>query len=302
MEPHYSPAKPKAEGKIVPRPGHSSSGKLDGDMTQGNPYNATLIEREDINEALAIFKVRFDSDEAPDFEPGQFTTLGLIDPDAPPPNPNSPARRKGTRLIRRAYSIASSPGIKSHLAFYVVHVDDGKFTHLLWKLKPGDPIFMDHKIKGTFTLDGIPDGMDLVMVGTGTGMGPFWSMLNTYRNTGKWRRLVLLDGCRYIQDLGYYDQLTKIADEDGSVIYLPTVTREPGDAPWTGQRGRVHGILEPEQFNKLTGVTLDPKRCHVLLCGSPQMIDQASENLHKLGFVTQDRDRPDGNIHFERYW
>jgi hypothetical protein len=32
------------------------------------------------------------------------------------------------------------------------------------------------------------------------------------------------------------------------------------------------------------------------------MIDEASENLTKLGFVTKDRDHPDGNLHFERYW
>ncbi len=273
-------------------------------MTVTNPYNATLIEREDIHAALAIFKIRLDSDDALDFEPGQFTTLGLIDPDAPPPNPNSPAtkRRRGPKLIRRAYTIVSSPKTKTHLEFYIVHGDEGTFTPLLWQLKPGDPLFMDPKIKGNFTLAGIPDGKDLIMVGTGTGLAPFWSMLNTYRHTGCWRKLVLLDGCRYVKDLGYYEQLTKIAEEDDSIIYLPTVTREPDDAPWAGLRGRVHGILEPEKFNELTGISLDPRRCHVLLCGSPQMIDQASENLGKLGFVTRDRDHPDGNIHFERYW
>ena len=275
-------------------------------MTQDAPYNATLIEREDLNEALAIFKVRFDAGEIPDFEPGQFTTLGLIapdtpdTPDAPPPKPDS--RRKGPKMIRRAYSIASSSKIKTHIEFYVVHIDGGKFTTPLWRLKAGDPIFMDNKIKGAFTLGDIPDGRDLVMVGTGTGMGPFWSMVSTYRGTGRWRKLVLLDGCRYVKDLGYYDKLTKIAKEDDSIVYLPTVTREPDDHPWPGLRGRVHSILEPEQFTQLSGVTLDPKRCHVLLCGSPQMIEQATENLNQLGFVTKDREHPDGTIHFERYW
>lgn len=273
-------------------------------MTQDSPYNATLVERKDTHETLAIFKIKLDCGEELDFKPGQFTTLGLIDPDAPPPNPNSPAakRRRGPKLIRRSYSIANTMQARSPLDFYVVRVDEGKFTHLLWKLKPGDPLFMDPKVKGTFTLDDIPADKNLVMIGTGTGIAPFWSMLNTYRDTGKWRKLILLDGCRHIKDLGYYDAITKIAEEDDSIIYLPTVTREPDESPWTGQRGRVHNIIEPKTFLKLAGIKLDPKQCHVLLCGSPQMIDQATENLSKLGFVTHDRNHPDGNIHFERYW
>ncbi len=273
-------------------------------MTHSSPYNATLIERQDIHETLAVFKVRYDAGDVPGFIPGQFTTLGLVDPDAPPPNPNSPAarRRRGHKLIRRAYSIASSTEIKTHLEFYIVRGPEGKLTPLLWKLKPGDPVFMDEKIKGNFTLEGIPDGKDLVMVCTGTGLGPFMSMLETCRGTGRWRRLVLIEGCRYARDLGYYDKLTEIAAEDDSVIYLPTVTREPGDSPWDGLRGRVHEVLEPDAFQKNTGQPLDPAHCHALLCGGPQMIDQAAEYLCKLGFVIESREHPEGNLHFERYW
>lgn len=272
-------------------------------MAESNPYNATIIEREDLHAALAIFKIRFDTGEQPDFEPGRFTTLGLIDHDAPPPNPDSPrSRRRGPKMIRRAYTIASPPKLKSHFEFYIVRIDHGTFTDPFWQLQAGDRLFMDPNIKGNFTLDGIPDGKDLVMVGTGTGLAPFWSMLNTYRGTGRWRKLVLLDGCRFVKDLGYYDPLTKIAAEDDSVIYLPTVTREPADSPWQGLRGRVHAILEPDRFQQLTGIALDPNQCHALLCGSPRMIDEASEKLSQLGFVTRDRDHPDGNLHFERYW
>lgn len=273
-------------------------------MAEANPYNATLIEREDLNEALAIFKVRYDAGEAPDFQPGQFTSLGLIDPDAPPPNPDSPAakRRRGPKLIRRAYSIASPANTKTHLEFYIVRGDEGRFTPLLWQLNPGDPVFMDPKIKGTFTLDDIPTGKDLVMVATGTGLGPYMSMLTTYRGTGRWRKLVLIEGCRYVTDLGYHDTLCGLAATDDTVSYLPTVTREPADSPWQGLRGRVHHVLETDTYRKLTGAELDPHTCHVMLCGSPQMIDEAAANLTGLGFVTKDRDHPDGNLHFERYW
>ena len=272
-------------------------------MTDANPYNATLIGRRDIHDALAVFKVRYDACGVPDFEPGQYTTLGLVDPDAPPPNPNSPrSRRKGPKLVRRAYTIASTPKLKSHIEFYVVRVGEGRFTHLLWDLKPGDPLFMDVRIKGTFTLESIPNDKHIIAVGDDAGLAPYLSMLNTYRGTGRWRKFVLLECCAKARDLAYADPLKKLADEDDSFTYLPTLTGEPADSPWQGLRGDVHAILAPDRFHQLTGLPLDPTQCHVLLCGSPRMIDRAAEDLQKLGFVTQNRDHPDGNIHFERYW
>lgn len=265
-----------------------------------NPYNATLLERVDHTPALSLFRFGFNDHAVPDFEPGQYTTLGFVDPVQP--DPASRPRRRGPKLMRRTYSIASSPKEKSHLAFYVVHVEHGRFTTPLWQLQPGDPIFMDHRIKGTFTLEGVPDGKDLVMVSTGTGLAPFVSMLDTYRGTGRWRNFILLDGCRHVSDLGYYDHLTRIAAEDATVQYLPTVTREPADAPWAGLRGRVHGILKPDNFTRITGLTLNPQTCHIFLCGRPEMIDEASANMIALGFTTKDHQHPDGNLHFERYW
>ena len=281
-------------------------------VTAVDPYNATLLERIDIHEALAIFRVVPDSGEIPDFEPGQFANLGLPvpqDPDAAP-NPNSPrARRKGARprLYRRPYSIASPRQEKRYLEFYLVHVDDGKLTSMLWELGPGDRLFMDQRIQGTFTLEGVSPDKEIIAVATGTGLAPFLSMYLTYRDTGRWRKFVILEGCRHAVDLAYHGPLSDAAAEDDSLVYLPMVTREPpasnGSAPgWSGLRGRVHHALDPVAFADLTGSTLSPQTGHVLLCGNPGMIDEAEANLQRLGFVPRDRQNPDGNLHFERYW
>ena len=58
-----------------------------------DPCNATLTDRVDVHESLAIFRVSLDAAPIPDFAPGQFTTLGLADPDAEP-RPNSPRIRR----------------------------------------------------------------------------------------------------------------------------------------------------------------------------------------------------------------
>ena len=54
-----------------------------------------------LKEDLAIFHIKPNEGQVPDFKPGQFVTLGLNVP-------------KEGKVIRRAYSIASPPEQKKH--------------------------------------------------------------------------------------------------------------------------------------------------------------------------------------------
>ena len=266
-------------------------------------HNATLLSRQDLHEDLAIFRVKYNDHDVPDFEPGQFATLGL--PDTSPPDPDKPVRPgRGPKLIRRAYSIASPASQRDAIDFYIVRVDDGKLTPSLWDVEPGQTLFMNEKITGHFTLPPAEQtaGKTLIMVGTGTGLAPFRSMYLTHRGENRWDHFVLFDGCRQARDLGYYLEMTGYTEEDPSFNYIPTVTREDVDSSWGGQRGRVTQLLEPRTFQTLTGRELDADSCEVFLCGNPAMIDQVEAELSSRGFVVQDRKHPEGNLHFERYW
>ena len=271
-------------------------------MEQQDIFNATLVEREDLHDELAIFKIKYNDGPVPEFKPGQFCTLGLPQLDDAGQPVVSPRTGK-VKLLRRAYSIASSPNEGEHLELFLVLVEDGAMTPRLWKLSPGDPIWMDRRIMGEFTLDGVPDGKDLVMISTGTGLAPFVSMMRTERGTGRWRKLVIVHGVRYAPDLGYREELQQVAAEDPSVVYLAHCTREPDDSDWKGLRGRIQPILQDEAgFEELTGgVKYDPEQTHFFLCGNPEMIEQVQQLFEARGFVTQTKKTP-GNIHFERYW
>ncbi len=271
-------------------------------MPDDDPLNARLVQRTDLNPELAIFRVALESGQTLDFTPGQYTTLGVLpppDPDAQPPKRPKVGR---ARLLRRAYSIASPPGDPRGTEFYLVVVPEGRLTPNLWSLRQGDRLFMDEACKGTFTLDNVPAKKTLVSIATGTGLAPFVSMLETYRNTDRWDRFVVIHGTRLAADLGYRDRLEHIAHQDPTVIYLPACTREPAQSNWNGLRGRVHVILEPDMFQSLTDRPLTPDTAHVFLCGNPDMIDQCEAQLTQRGFTTRDRNNPDGNIHLERYW
>ena len=264
-------------------------------------FNATLIERRNVTEELAIIRVQPDSGQVPTFQPGQYTTLGLPEYDE---DGNVVLTRRGKpKLIRRPYSIASSPDETEALEFYLIVVEDGALTPKLWELGEGDRLYMDEKCRGTFTLEGIPQGKDLVMISTGTGLAPYISMLRTYRQTGFWNKAIIIHGTRLARDLGYRSELEQIAAEDPDVLYLPICTREPEDSAWEGLRGRVHVVLEPERFAELTGEELTPENCHIFLCGNPAMIDQCEAEMQERGFSTyHKRNNPEGNIHLERYW
>lgn len=256
--------------------------------------NASIVYRENLTDDLAVVRVKPDEGEVPEFEPGQFITIGL-------PKPVEGGGAPSGRLVRRAYSIASAPSQRGYVELYLVLVEKGKLTTRLWELGDHGRVWMDDTAKGHFTLGDAPSDADMVMVSTGTGLAPFVSMLREYRGKGRWRRFIVIHGARFAHDLGYRAELEAVSKEDASVVYIPTVTREPEGSEWKGLRGRVQAVLDEPVFSEHAGVPLDPGSSHVFLCGNPQMIEEVQTTLEGRGFVTQKKDQQ-GNIHFERYW
>src|SRR5208283_2403381 len=100
-------------------------------------YNATVIGREEINPQLVILRVRPDA-KLFDFKPGQFGVLGLLG-SAPRVAEAAPeeAAAEPDKLIRRAYSIASSSLERRYVEFYLTLITSGQLTPRLFALKHG---------------------------------------------------------------------------------------------------------------------------------------------------------------------
>jgi ferredoxin--NADP+ reductase len=267
--------------------------------------NATLIDRTDLTDELAIFKIRPDSGQIQPFTPGQFATIGLSpwhDPMQGTVQADEWANRdpdkRVPKMIRRAYSIASSPNETEHVELYIVLVSEGKLTPRLWTLKPGDKLYMDDRIKGDFSLDPVPQGKNLILVSTGTGLAPYISMLRTYRGSDRWKKMVIVHGARYGVDLSYKQELEQVAAEDPSVIYIPSTTR---DESFDGYRGRVTTMFSDSRLEQMTGVPFDPQQTHIFLCGNPDMINDIEAMMTERGYTTATK-KQEGQLHFERYW
>jgi ferredoxin--NADP+ reductase len=261
-------------------------------------FNATLIRHETRAEGLGVLHVRPDEPLA-HFHPGQFMMAGLPDPQD---GESARAEDRPQKLLKRAYSIASAPTGAEHVEFFVVRVDGGRLTPLLWELKEGDRLYLENRGRGHFTLEGLDcTGDTLVLVATGTGLGPFISMVREYEGRGVLNRIVLLHGVRERRELGYEEELGLLAARNPDFLYLPVLSREDHTSDWTGLRGRVTGLLEPARFLALCGQPLSPETCRVMLCGNPAMIQELSTGLEAQGFAPHKAQHP-GRLHYERYW
>jgi len=263
--------------------------------------NATVIGREEIHADLIILRVRPDA-ALFEFKPGQFGVLGL--PGSAPRIPEAAAEEPASepdKLIRRAYSIASSSVERRYVEFYLTLIASGQLTPRLFALKHGDRVFLGPKASGMFTIDRVAPGKSVILIATGTGLAPYVSMLRTLLMTETRRKFVVLHGARYSWDLGYRGELESLARLRPNFTYIPSITRADQDPFFLGRNGRIQNVLEQGAIEHDAGVEIDPAKADVFLCGNPEMVKIVTEMLEKKGFTRSDGKNP-GTIHVEEYW
>lgn len=265
--------------------------------------NARLATRMEISPGLTIFRVVPDGWELPDFVPGQFAVLGM--PGKAPRCVESEPEEGDVdpeKMIRRAYSIASSSVAREFLEFYVTLVPSGALTPRLFALQPGDPVFLGKKLTGMFTLDRVPEDKHVVMVATGTGLAPYMSMLRTHMECGGERKFAVFHGSRHSWELGYRSELSMLDHMCSNFLYVASVSRPAQEVvAWTGESGYVQDIWKKDLLAEKWGFQPTPDNTHLLLCGNPSMIDDMVAMLAEQGFTEHKKKTP-GQVHVERYW
>ena len=213
---------------------------------------------------------------------GQFTKVGL---------------KVDGELISRPYSYVSAP-TDDYLEIVYVNVPDGSLTPRLHDLEVGDKLFTMEKSSGFFTMSEVPDGKNLWMLATGTGLGVFISLLKTQDPWKRFENIVLVHGVRNSDELIYQDQITQFDEANpGKFKYIQTVTREKKDGCLNL---RIPAGLETKEIQNAANLEINSDS-QFMICGNPDMINDTVELLGKQGLERNRRSKP-GNITLEKYW
>ena len=202
------------------------------------------------------------------------------------------------RPLLRAFSFANA-NYDDHLEFYSIKVPNGPLTSRLQHVRPGDPILVGRKPTGTLILDHLLPGKRLYLLGSGTGLAPFMSLVRDPEAYERFEVVVLAHGVRHVRDLGYRDyienQLPKhelVGDDvEQKLRYYPSVTREA-----FRNRGRLTDLMASGKLPADLGLPpLDPAHDRVMVCGSPAMLADTVALLEARGF---EEGSSDGQGHY----
>jgi len=207
-----------------------------------------------------LFSFTCTRDPAFRFKSGQFTMIGLM---------------VDNRPLLRAYSMVSAHW-EDQLEFLSIKVQDGPLTSRLQHILPNDTVLIGRKPVGTLLSESLLPGRTLYLLGTGTGLAPFMSLIKDPETYEKFERVVLVHGCRTVPELAYENEIEHGLREHeligellrDKLVYYPTVTREP-----FRHQGRVTDLMFSGKLPADLGLEpIDRAQDRIMLCGSPGLL------------------------------
>nr|WP_321273123.1 ferredoxin--NADP reductase [uncultured Vibrio sp.] len=254
-------------------------------MAELKNFNLARVEKR-IDWTQDLFSLRVSG--APlSFKAGQFTKLALLDDSG--------------NLISRAYSVVNAPSEQfDWLEFLIVADPQGQLSPKLQKLKTGDSLYVGETAHGDLIHDTIPkQAHDLWLLSTGTGIGPFLSLLDDINLLPHNEKIVLVHGVRYEKDLVYKYLIEHLEQRyEGRLTYVPIVSRETVEGKL---QGRIPDFIASGELSERADVEFSPGSSFVMLCGNPGMIKDTLPVLQGRG-LDKFRTNTGGNIIYERYW
>lgn len=235
-------------------------------------YKARVSEIIQETHNTKLFRVVFDGLKELEFLPGQFFMLSK----------EGFKNEKGF-LIKRAYSIASSPENKDYVEFCMKKV--GIFTNMLFGIDAGSELILEGP-SGRFVLNEENKKKDLVFFAAGSGIAPLMSMMRRLRDEKNERNIFLFFGFRNANDFIYKNEIVNYPKELKNFKLVPCVSSgEKIEVPY--ESGRMN-------FEIIKKYIKNPEGREAFICGAPAFVKDVKKICLDFGFKEE-------NIHMEVY-
>ena len=242
--------------------------------------NARVVENKQWAENL--FSIRLSAPLQP-FKAGQFVRL-QIDIDGEP--------------MAKPYSLVNAPNQGHAEVFYNI-VPDGPMSNALAALTADDLIEISQPAAGFFVLDEVPDSKHLWMFATGTGLGPYLSILQETEAWERFDKLILIHAVSYANNLAYQEMIMNFSKhQQDQFRYIPIVSREDHVG---ALKGRIPALIQDGQLESAAELIIGPDTSHIMLCGNQNMIADTKAALAERGMKKHLRRKP-GHITTEQYF
>lgn len=226
-----------------------------------NKFKLILQDKIDLTDNTEHFRFTTDIPAGLEYKPGQFISLHI---------------EKDGKEHRRNYSIAN-PKNDNVLELAMAYLPNGLASTLLMNAKQGDEIAASGPY-GQFVLKDPVPPKRYILIGTGTGITPYRSMLPQLSQLLETTdtKVVILQGVRTHSDLLYGAEFVDFAAKHPNAMFKACYSRGLPDSP---QSHEVTGYVQ----NQLQELQIQPEGDIVYLCGNPAMVDDAFTMLQEMG-------------------
>lgn len=218
-------------------------------------FAGTVSRIETLTPTIKAVFVKLDAGKPLHFQSGQYVNLHI--PDHPD--------------LTRPFSLANAPQAADEIELNIRIVPGGAATTYIHQtLQVGDPVTIAGPY-GRFFLR-TSRATPYLFIAGGSGLSSPRSMIHDLLAQGCTLPITLVYGARNRTELYYHDEFVALAERHPGFTYVPALSDEPADSPWTGARAFAHEAARDHFANDFRGQT-------AYLCGPPLMIESAITTL-----------------------
>lgn len=196
------------------------------------------------------------------------------------------------------YSFINTPD-EEYIEVYFDVVPNGKVSNGLAALQSGDSIEIAQPCVGFFVLSKTPEARHLWMLSTGTGIGPYLSMLKTDEAWERFEKIILVHAVPLANELCYADTIQTFAEQyPDKFQFIPVVSREDHQG---ALKGRIPELIKNGALEEKAELIINKENSHIMLCGNSGMLKDSKAILKERDMDRHLNHKP-GHVSAEQYF